>query len=270
MNREADEGWDVAAHPQTDPRPLGAPAYLGKHLIRDEDSRYPPHEVYLLRLLLRHGPRERPEGRRPVDIVLPPREHLLREPPAAALYRQVLQIEGRVERVAVVPADHLVAAEDYLNIEYSARTGRNTAILKDAASDISGIAEMRLISLAHAFVFEYFEDASSDRFMQGCLQSFLALTMETLEGLFGYDEWNGAVDSYLQTCEDVFDGYSEDKNLDSRILALSTDADLYSTKAWPGKTLRDASKATYAASRLRAPAHLRHRAFLHRDVRQGR
>ena len=117
------------------------------------------------------------------------------------------------------------AAEDYLNNEYGARAGRNAAILMDAASDISDTAEMRLISLAHAFVFEYFEDASPDRSLQGCLQSFLGLTMETLEGLFGYDEWNGAVDSYLQTCEDVFDGYSEDKNFDPRILAVSTDVD---------------------------------------------
>ena len=117
------------------------------------------------------------------------------------------------------------AAEDYLNNEYGARAGRNAAILMDAASDISDTAEMRLISLAHAFVFEYFEDASPDRSLQGCLQSFLGLTMETLEGLFGYDEWNGAVDSYLQTCEDVFDGCSEDKNFDPRILAVSTDAD---------------------------------------------
>lgn len=117
------------------------------------------------------------------------------------------------------------AAEDYLNIEYGARAGRNAAILKDVASDISDTAEMRLISLAHAFVFEYFEDAHPDRSLQGCLQSFLNLTMETLEGLFDYDEWNGAVDSYLQACEYIFDGYSEDKNFDPRILALSTDAD---------------------------------------------
>ena len=117
------------------------------------------------------------------------------------------------------------AAEDYLNIEYGARAGRNAAILKDAASDISDTAEMRLISLAHAFVFEYFEDANPDRSLQGCLQSFLNLTMETLKGLFDYDEWNGAVDSYMQACEDIFDGYSKDKNFDPRILAVPSDAD---------------------------------------------
>jgi hypothetical protein len=117
------------------------------------------------------------------------------------------------------------AAEDYLNIKYGARAGRNAAILKDAASDISDTAEMRLISLAHAFVFEYFEDAHPDRSLQGCLQSFLNLTKETLEGLFDYDEWNGAVDSYLQACEDIFDGYSEDKNYDPRILVVPSDAD---------------------------------------------
>ena len=117
------------------------------------------------------------------------------------------------------------AAEDYLNNEYGARAGRNAAILMDAASDISDTAEMRLISLAHAFVFEYFEDASPDRSLQGCLQSFLNLTIETLEGLFDYDEWNGAVDSYLQACEDISDGYSKDKDFDPRALAVSIEAD---------------------------------------------
>ena len=118
-----------------------------------------------------------------------------------------------------------LAAENYLNIEYGARAGRNAAILIDAASDISDSGEMRLISLAHAFVFEYFEDASPDRSLQGCLEKFLSLTMDTLEGLFDYGEWNSAVDSYLQASEDLFDGYSRDKGFDPRVLAVSTDVD---------------------------------------------
>ena len=117
------------------------------------------------------------------------------------------------------------AAEDYLNIEYGSRAGRNAAILVDAVSDISDSGEMRLVSLAHAFVFEYFEDASPDRSLQGCLEKFLTLTMDTLEGLFDYGEWNCAVDSYLQASEDIFDGYSRGRGFDPRVLATSTDVD---------------------------------------------
>ncbi len=40
-------------------------------------------------------------------------------------------------------------------------------VLMDATSDISDTAETRLISLAHAFVFEYFEDVSPDRSLRG-------------------------------------------------------------------------------------------------------
>ena len=117
------------------------------------------------------------------------------------------------------------AAEDYLNTEYGRRAGRNAAILMDAASDISDSVEMRLISLAHAFVFEYFEGAYPERSLQGCLQSFLNLTSETLEGLFDYDEWNGAVDSYLEACEDIADGYRKNAGYDPRSLASPPSSD---------------------------------------------
>jgi len=92
-------------------------------------------------------------------------------------------------------------------------------------SEFSDSGEMRLISLAHAFVFEYFEDASPDRSLKGCLEKFLALTMDTLEGLFDYGERNCAVDSYLQASEDIFDGYSRGRGFDPRVLAASTDVD---------------------------------------------
>ena len=112
-----------------------------------------------------------------------------------------------------------VAAEDYLNIECGRRVGRGAAILKDISSDISDSPELRLASLAHAFVFEYFEGAGPERSLEGCLREFIGLTAETLEGLFDFDEWNGAVDSYLEASEDILDGYSKDSGFDPRSLA---------------------------------------------------